>query len=50
MILPLFSPLEYICAIAGPEKTKNQRKNSPPDSNPIIGADFEKTLINLSSR
>jgi len=25
MVLPLFSPLGFICAIAGPEETKNQR-------------------------
>src|SRR5262245_5699151 len=38
-----------ISEIAGPEETKNQRKNSPPDSNPSIDADHGKNLSSLSS-
>jgi len=38
-----FSPLAWICAIAGPEEAKNLAgKVSPPDSNPFGDIECEK--------
>jgi hypothetical protein len=51
MVLPLISPLGYICAIAGPEEAKNPGggERPLPNSDPFGCAEFGKNPPSVSS-
>jgi len=48
MVLPFFFPAEILLCIAGPKETKNQRQNSPPDSDPFDSVEFGKNPASSS--